>query len=112
MKRCLFTIAISLGLAACQTAPIVPERFTAPPVPSQCNALCTASCVDDPWPQWTCDNPLDPVCWDVKDEQVTVPLRQRVETCDAHRQACVQCLGRLDDVGLTCGTKVPCTGGN
>lgn len=99
-----------LALVACSTTKTaVPQRFTAPAVPSQCDAECTTSCLpaDDAWPQWKGD-PDDPRTWDLLPEQVIAPLRTIAETCDGHRKACVTCLERIDRVGLTCGTAVKC----
>lgn len=107
-KRAALLAGLIFVLSACASAPAVPERVTAPAVNSQCDAECTTSCLPKQWPQWTGD-PLDPSTWDALPEQVVEPLRSIAETCDKYRAACVACLVRLDRVGLTCGTEVPCS---
>ncbi len=107
-KRAALLAGLILLLCACAGAPTVPQREAAPAVNSQCDAECTTSCLPKDWPQWTGD-PLEPSTWDALPEQVIEPLRTLVETCDKHREACVQCLSRIDQVGLTCGTAVKCS---
>jgi hypothetical protein len=99
MTRVALALIVFAMLAACSAAPTIPVRVTAPPVDAQCSALCTTSCVPAVWPKWEGD-PLDPSTWDRLPDQVVAPLRERVEQCDKHREACVDCLHRLERVGI------------
>lgn len=102
-------IAAALLLAACATPGPVAERFTAAPVPAQCDAACTTPCTPpaDGWPQWQGD-PDAPETWDRWPTDVGRPLRELAETCDSARAACVQCLRRLERAGLICGVGTDC----
>lgn len=99
--------AVALALAGCSAAPTVPVRVTAEPVPAQCAMQCTTGCLPADPPQWTGD-PADPATWDRLQADVIDPLQVTAETCDAARHACVQCLRRLERVGLICGVKEDC----
>lgn len=68
------------------------------PVPAQCEASCFVPCVDaagDTGVRWEAD-PADPAAWDALGEDVTDRLATKLRTCDTRRQACVQCLERLE----------------
>lgn len=110
--RILILLPLIVAVAACTPARyVVPERVVAPPVPSNCDAICTSSCVPakpEDWPQWECEDPNAPACWDEKDPTVTNPLKQLVIECDRARGECVKCLERLDRGTITCGVAVPC----
>lgn len=94
-----------LLLAACAPRDTRPERVPTPPVASACAAACIAPCTGT-LPRWQGD-PDSPRTWDALGD-VIAALRQRIDTCDSARAACLQCLHRLDRAGLTCGTAVPC----
>jgi len=96
---------IVLLLASCATTPTVAPRTPAMPVSVQCDPACTEACADT-LPRWTGD-PAAPRTWDALGD-VVAGLIEVIATCDAARRACVQCLHRLDAVGATCGTAVPC----
>lgn len=95
-------------LAACVSPRVTPHYTRAPAVAITCDAACVTSCAA-PLPRWTGD-PGDPATWDNLGDLVAA-LRERIDGCDAARAACVRCLVRLDRVGVTCGTEVPCDGG-
>lgn len=65
-----------------------------------CEALCRTPC-DTSVPVWRPEDPTDPKAWDSYPEQVTIPLRGKVQQCDLHRTSCVQCLDRLKKEGVT-----------
>lgn len=75
------------------------QRRAAVPVPAQCNAICFSPCVDasgDTGIRWEAD-PNDPAAFDALGGDVTPALSDKLRTCDKRREACVQCLRRLDD---------------
>lgn len=94
-------------LAACSPR-VVSEYVRMPPLPVACEAACLSHCAGA-LPRWEGD-PDSPATWDNLGVLVAA-LRERIDECDAARAACVRCLGRIDRVGATCGTAVPCEGG-
>lgn len=109
MIRMILITLLVLCASGCETVPVVstPPREESAPVPSQCDASCKESCIPSAYPRWEGD-PDDPATFDLLPDQVIAPLRGLVEQCDAKRKACVACLRRLDDAGLTCGTSRAC----
>lgn len=104
----LLVYLLLLLLTGCSSAPTVPTRVTAQPVPAQCSAACRTSCLPETWPQWQCAAD-DPGCWDEYPKQVTDPLRVVAENCDKARASCVACLTRLERVDLICGVSRGCS---
>lgn len=86
-----------LLLAACTHAT---EFVKADPPPENCDPICRTKCEVDPnikyVPVEGSDRALDDLV-----EQVVAPLRGEVDRCDTHRVACVQCLDRHKQAGLT-----------
>lgn len=103
----LAAVAATCLLAACNPR-VVSEYVRMPPLPVACEAACLTPCAGS-LPRWEGD-PDSPATWDNLGPLVAA-LRERIDTCDAARAACVRCLGRIDRVGATCGTEVPCDGG-
>lgn len=67
-------------------------------VASQCNPICYVSCVGekgDTGIQWVGDY-ADPKLWDALPENVIEPLVTKLRLCEKNRQACTQCLDRLE----------------
>lgn len=95
MTRILAATAIILALAACGRQAVKPD-----PVPEQCGAQCRVPC-DTAVPQWVPTNPDAPAAWDSYPRQVTIPMKAKLQTCELHRVACVQCLDRLKAAGVT-----------
>ena len=69
------------------------------PVPAQCNAVCFTPCVvdGDTGVQWDAD-PANPSAWDDLGGRVVPELADKLRVCEVRRQACDQCLRRLDKV--------------
>ena len=89
-------LALCGALAAC-AQPVVPTPPPQPPL-AQCDAACWQQCAADgiqydPAPGTTdaIGNLID---------QVVIPLRGRIEQCDAARLACQQCIDRLRRAGV------------
>lgn len=81
-------------LAGCASAPIAA-------VPAQCNAMCFQPCVgkgDDTGVRVTASGD-SAEAWDQIGGEVTLQLATKLRICDARRDACAQCLRRLDDAG-------------
>lgn len=87
-------VTLVLTLAACRHAPVIIA------VDEGCEALCRTPC-DTTVPAWRPADPDAADAWDTYPEQVTIPLRGRVEQCELHRVSCVQCLDRLKAAGVT-----------
>lgn len=91
-------LAVSLALVLLLTGATC-QRRSAEPVPAECNSICFSPCVSasgDTGVRWEAD-PNDAMAWDVLAGE-DGPLEQltlQVRTCDARREACVQCLQRL-----------------
>lgn len=69
------------------------------PIPSQCNAICYTPCVGedgDTGIKWV-GSYTDPAMWDKLNKDVLFPLVQKLRVCDTRRDACVQCLNRLEE---------------
>lgn len=69
-----------------------------PPVPAQCDAQCFRPCVgegEDTGVRVVGD-PAAPSTWDEIGGDVSQQLASRLRQCDVRRQACEQCLRRLD----------------
>lgn len=96
MTRFLVLVVALLSLTGCPSRGATkPEPF-----PAQCDARCFAEC-DDAVPAWTPPDPDAPDAFDYIPEQVVAPLQAKVRTCDdVHRNACVQCLKRLEAVNV------------
>lgn len=71
------------------------------PVPAQCNPICRLSCAEngDSGVRWTAD-PNSPAAWDELGGEVIPLLTGKLQTCEVRRQACEQCLQRLDAEGV------------
>ena len=92
----LAVVAGALMLSGCAAAP------SAGPVPALCDARCLAPCVGkhgDTGVRWeaTAD---DPAAFDALGESVIPALAEKLRGCELHRQACEQCLRRLDKRGV------------
>lgn len=86
----LFTVFVAILLTACATP--IPHRSE--PVPAQCDARCYQPC-DTTIPPWRPADPDSPAAWDELPDQVLIPARALLESCEAHRKACARCLDRL-----------------
>lgn len=88
--RTVLAIVLCLLLAGC---PQVKRQR----VPAQCNQICFLPCtVDgDTGVRWEAD-PTDPGAFDALGETVIPALTGKLQQCDVRRQACAQCLQRLD----------------
>ncbi len=67
-------------------------------VPAQCDAMCFQRCVgegEDTGVRVTAD-PAAAGTWDQIGEDVVGQLAGKLRSCDVRRNACVQCLRRLD----------------
>ena len=85
---------VAVLLAACTHVP-------ARPVPAQCNVLCFDPCTGqdgDTGVRWEA-GPSDAEAFDTLGGAVVPALAQRLRQCDVRREACVQCLRRLDEAG-------------
>lgn len=91
-----FVLLVSL-LAGCG---MFKRGVKSEPVDESCDASCRLPC-DATVPLWRPANPDAPEAWDSYPEQVTIPLKGKVEACDVQRRACVQCLDRLKAAGVT-----------
>lgn len=89
MTRIVILLA-ALVLAGCNSAANLP-------VPAQCNPLCFQPCTvgTDTGVRWEA-NPADPAAWDALAGDVVPELADKLLACETHRQACGQCLQRLD----------------
>lgn len=68
------------------------------PVPAQCNPICLLPCVaenGDSGVRWEAD-PSDPAAWDALGGEAVPALADKLRVCEVRRQACVQCLRRLE----------------
>lgn len=99
-------VLTTAGFTACQRKPVIPQPPTAPPS-AQCDATCFTPCTaadirlhlpPRPGAATAHGHPLadTDAAFDELHEQVVLPLRARIDTCDEYRQACAQCLIRLD----------------
>lgn len=96
MKHALAAV-LALALTACGQHAIKPA--TTEPVPAQCDAKCYTPC-DVTAPAWSPVDANDPKAWDLIGTQVVAPLRDQRDRCELHRQACTQCLERLERAGV------------
>lgn len=89
MRAVLFALLAVPLLAAC-------GRNTRP-VPAQCNAVCFAPCAadGDTGVRWEAD-PNNPAAWDALGGEVVPALADKLRVCEVRRQACEQCLQRLE----------------
>lgn len=88
-------VLAALLLAGCSTQPVRP-------VPAQCNPLCLLPCTGangDTGVRWEAE-PTDPDAWDVLAGEVIPSLVERERVCEVRRNACAQCLQRLDKAGV------------
>lgn len=68
-----------------------------PPADAHCDAMCFVPCVaenGDTGVRWD-GTPTDPAMFDALATEVTLPLADKLRTCELRRRACVQCLQRL-----------------
>jgi len=99
MKRIILIAVAGMLVAGCGAF----QRKQRPPEPvdEACAAECRMPC-DDTIPKWTPADPSSPQAWDSYPRQVTLPMQAKVRQCDRiHREACVQCLDRLKEAGVT-----------
>lgn len=91
--RALIIIAVLL-LAGCASN-------ATRPVPAQCNQICFLPCTTDgdPGVRWEAD-PESSGAWDQLAGEVVPALTDKLRQCDVRREACVQCLKRLDKAGV------------
>lgn len=94
-RHAALALALALAMTGCGKGNVRPQ-----PVEEGCEALCRTPC-DASVPEWKPADPTDPKAWDTYPEQVTIPLRGKVEQCEIHRTSCVQCLDRLKAAGVT-----------
>lgn len=95
-SKLLVLLACAL-LCACGPKAVAVKRD---PIPENCNAACRTPCTVDPAIVYA---PV-PGSIDALNDlvvQVVIPLGGEVPRCDIHRQACVQCLDRLKEAGIT-----------
>jgi hypothetical protein len=98
-----------LLLVGCNSIKPVPEREPARAVPAQCDASCFQKCQLQKRVAWQCD-PNSPACWDLLYPQVVDPLVRALDLCDdQNRQACVDCLLRLEKARVICNVKEKCS---
>lgn len=94
----LLLVAALNGLAAC--GPKLKPYVKADPPNEDCDILCRTPCTVDKnirlVPKAGDKDVLETIT-----RQVIIPLRGEVRVCDTHRVACVQCLDRLQDAGVT-----------
>lgn len=90
-------LVLAGALTGCARNPPIPHR--AEPVPAQCDSLCYQPC-DVRIPPWQPTDPDSPAAWDELPDQVLIPARLRLWTCEQHRQACERCLDRLREAGV------------
>ncbi|MGH8081883.1 MAG: hypothetical protein ACREP7_15015 [Lysobacter sp.] len=89
-------IVACLVLAACTTGQ---HRG---PIAAQCNPVCFDRCVDeqqDTGIRWDAD-PQDASAFDALAGEVVPALTGKLRTCDVRREACAQCIERLERRGL------------
>lgn len=66
---------------------------------AHCDAMCFQTCTGkdgDTGVRWDVKAD-DPAAWDTLGDDVTSQLASQVRTCEVRRQACAQCLQRLQD---------------
>lgn len=90
----LFIVLVATGMSCTR-------NVRTDPVPAACNAICFSPCtVDgDTGVRWEAD-PNDPAALDALGQTVVPALAARLRTCDTRREACAQCLRRLDDANV------------
>ncbi|MGO1000747.1 hypothetical protein [Lysobacter sp. CA196] len=84
--------ALAIVLAGCAAAP------RAGAFPALCDTRCLAPCIGpqgDTGVRWE-SAPDDPAGFDALGETVIPVLAEKLRRCELHRQACEQCLRRLD----------------
>lgn len=93
--RSLFAIVMAASLAGCG---LFPQRYKSQPVPAQCSEQCYAPCVakDGDTGVRVTGAGDDPTTWDEIAGLLASTFRQKLEQCDARREACVKCLQRLE----------------
>lgn len=86
----MIVIIMALGLSACQSMPVQPA--------AQCNPICFQRCVaeDGDTGVRVQSDGNDAEAWDEIGEEVVLSLTTKLRTCEIHRQACDQCLQRLE----------------
>lgn len=95
----LFYLAVVTGalmLPGCAAAP------SAGPVPALCDARCLAPCVGrqgDTGVRWEA-KANDPAAFDALGETVIPALAEKLRGCELRREACEQCLRRLEKRGV------------
>lgn len=92
----LLAAAVALLLSGCQLG------GTRAAVAAQCNSICYQRCVGedgDTGVRWTAA-PDAAGAFDELGESVVNHLADKLRTCDARRDACVQCINRLDKRGV------------
>ncbi len=71
---------------------------TPPAIPANCEAKCYEPCTIPADLKYV-PVPESKRAFDDLAEQVVAPLKLEFDQCDTHRQACVQCLNRLEKAG-------------
>lgn len=97
LRRLAFAslLVIATSGATCQ-------RRAAVPVPAQCDVVCFIRCVQEDGDTGirVTGDPDAPETIDELGEITTVTLPTMLRTCDARREACAQCLRRLERAGV------------
>lgn len=89
---CVLVVLLVAGCGALRPKPA--------PVNENCDAICRVPC-DTTVPLWKPVDANRSDAWTSYPEQVTLPLAKKLDTCEVARQACVQCLDRLKQAGVT-----------
>lgn len=99
MLRLIFLLLVSAALTGCG---LFPQRYKPQAVPAQCDSMCYAPCVgkDGDTGVRVTGDPNDASTWDEIGELLASAFREKLESCDAHREACVKCLQRQQKAGV------------
>lgn len=99
MLRLIFLLLASTTVAGCG---LFPQRYKPQAVPAQCDSMCYAACVgqDGDTGVRVTGDPNNAGTWDEIGELLASTFREKLESCDAHREACVKCLQRQQKAGV------------
>lgn len=99
MKGVVLALLVAVIVTGCA---LIPQRYKAKAVPAQCDSMCYAPCVakDGDTGVRVTGDPNNASTWDEIGELLASTFREKLEACDAHREACVKCLQRQQKAGV------------
>lgn len=100
-------LMLAMVLAGCERMTQTITR-PVPPLAVVCAAECKTACAVTADAKWRPSDPSSGKAWKELIEQSVATLVKSVETCDAHRSACADCIQTIERSGRVCGTFEVC----